>query len=281
MRVELIISTYNSPRALRLALLTLPGQVLRPDSVCIADDGSGPETKAAIDRFAAEHPDLNLGHVWHPNTGFEKNAILNRAVASSDADLLIFTDGDCLLSPGFVARHVALAGAGRYACGSLIRLPAAASAALTEDDVVAGRVFDRRWLRAAGAFDRASTWLKSAPLPLWAGAVLERLSPVRRTWSGSNASAMYADILRVNGFDEAMKYGGEDKEFGIRLRNAGLSGRHLRYSAPVVHIDHPRGYVDRAKVAENRRRIAEVRRSGRFWTADGVAAGPPQGQPRT
>jgi glycosyltransferase involved in cell wall biosynthesis len=272
MQSELVISTYNAPRALGLMLLSVLGQAVRA-GVCIADDGSGPEIRALVEGFAAAHPDLRLRHVWHEDRGFEKNAILNRAVATSTADHLIFTDGDCLLSPGFVARHRALAGPGRYACGSLIRLPAPASAALTGDDVTSGRVWRREWLRQAGAIDRPTTWLKTAPLPGPLLSALERLSPVRRTWSGSNASAMRADIVAVNGFDEAMKYGGEDKEFGIRLQNAGLRGRHLRFSAPVVHIDHGRGYVDPERVAENRRRIAEVRRSGRSWTPDGLVKG--------
>lgn len=276
MQSELVISTYNAPRSLGLTLLSVLVQRHLP-WVCIADDGSGPQTRALIDAFASAHPDLHLRHVWHEDRGFEKNAILNRAVATSSAEHLIFTDGDCLLSPGFVARHRALAGPGRYACGSLIRLPAAPSAALTDEDITSGRVWRRDWLRAQGAIDRPTTWLKTAPLPGPVLALLEHLSPVRRTWSGSNASGMRADIVRVNGFDEAMKYGGEDKEFGIRLQNAGVRGRHLRFSAPVVHIDHPRGYVDPERVAENRRRIAEARRSGRFWTADGLAKGPMPG----
>ena len=37
----------------------------------------------------------------------------------------------------------------------------------------------------------------------------------------------------LNGYDTTIKYGGEDKEFGIRLGNAGITGRHLRYTAPL------------------------------------------------
>ncbi len=281
MQVELVISTYNAPRSLALTLLSVLGQRRRPDVVAVADDGSGPETRALVEDFAAAHPDLPLRHVWHEDRGFEKNAILNRAVATSTADLMVFTDGDCLMAPGFIARHVALARPGRYCCGSLIRLPAAASAALSEADVTSGLVFDRGWLRAAGAFTRATTWLKAAPLPLPLASALEWISPVRRTWSGSNASTFRSAILAVNGFDETMKWGGEDKEFGIRLQNSGLRGRHLRFSAPVVHIDHARGYVDAAQVALNRRRIAEVRRSGRAWTPDGLVPGAAPDRPRS
>lgn len=270
MRTELVISTYNSPRALRLTLLSVTRQIRRPDSICIADDGSGDETRAMIRAFQTEHPDLPLRHVWHADTGFEKNAILNKAVASSDADLMIFTDGDCLMHPGYIARHVELAHPTRYCCGSLIRLPAQATADVSETDVTSGRVFAQDWLQSHGAFDRVTTRFKAMTLPKPLASFLELVSPVRRTWSGSNASAFRQAIVAVNGFDEAMKYGGEDKEFGVRLRNSGIRGRHLRFTAPIVHLDHARGYVDPARVAENRRRIAEVRRSGRIWTPNGL-----------
>lgn len=274
MKTEVIVSTYNAPRFLGLTLLSLAAQKLRPGSVCIADDGSGPETRAAIDDFAARHPDLPVRHVWHEDAGFRKNVILNRAVATSAADHLIFTDGDCLLSPGFVARHRTLVAPGRFACGSLIRLPKAATEAVSAADVTAGRVFDRDWLRAAGAFDRVTTWLKAMPFPDPVQRGLDSIYPIRKTWMGSNASALREAIVAVNGFDETMAWGGEDKEFGIRLANSGVAGRRLRFTAPVVHLDHPRGYVDPDRVRENRARIAEVRRSGRHWTPDGLVKSP-------
>ena len=67
-----------------------------------------------------------------------------------------------------------------------------------------------------------------------------------------------------------MKYGGEDKELGVRLTNGGVRGQHLRYVASVVHLDHPRGYVDRALIAANKARIRKARRSGASWTPDGI-----------
>ncbi len=270
MRIELVISTYNSPRVLRLTLLSATRQDRQADSICIADDGSGPETKAMIETCARAFPALNLRHVWHEDRGFEKNAILNKAVASSTADLMIFTDGDCLMHPGFIARHAELAHPRRYCCGSLVRLTAEATAQVSETDVLDGTVFDRGWLARRGTFRRLTTRFKAGVLPRPLASLLERVSPVRRTWSGSNASAHRDAIIAVNGFDEQMKYGGEDKEFGVRLRNYGIKGRHLRFTAPLIHLDHKRGYVDRDQVRENRARIADVRRSGRFWTPNGL-----------
>ena len=51
------------------------------------------------------------------------------------------------------------------------------------------------------------------------------------------------DILNVNGFDERMQYGGEDRELGERMLNLGIRSKQLRYSAVCLHLDHTRGYV--------------------------------------
>jgi glycosyltransferase involved in cell wall biosynthesis len=280
MRTEIVISTYNSPRFLRLTLVSLMGQTRRPDSVAVADDGSGPETLAVIEGFRAEHPDLPIRHVWHEDQGFRKNVILNRASVTSEADYLIFTDGDCLMSRGFVERHVALAAPDRFCCGSLIRLSAAATAEVTEADVTSGKVFRRDWLRATGSIDRATTWLKTMPLPFAAQEALDRLYPIRKTWMGSNASTFRAALMRVNGFDETMAYGGGDKEFGIRLSNAGVTGRHLRFTAPVCHLDHGRGYRDADAIARQRTMIHSARVSGKAWTEAGIRPGPqPEADP--
>lgn len=274
MKTEIIISTYNSPRFLRLTLLSLLGQEVRPDQVCIADDGSGPETAEVIRAFAAEYPDLAPRHVWHEDIGFRKNVILNKATATSTADHLIYTDGDCLMSPGFVARHRALVGPKNFAAGSLIRLPAAPTKEMTEEQVLNGTFHRRDWLKSVGAFDRTTTWLKSMPFPMGVQAALDRIYPISVTWMGSNTSALRENILAVNGFDETMAYGGGDKEFGIRLTNYGVPGRHLRFTAPVVHLDHARGYKNAEAIRRQREMIANSRKRGKTWTEDGILKGP-------
>ena len=278
MKTELIVATYNSPHALTLCLTSVARQTALPDSICIADDGSGPETKAAIDAFAALHPALGIRHVWHEDRGFEKAAILNRAIATSDADFLIFIDGDVLIHPSFLARHLALAGRGRFSTGSLIRLDEAATASVTPAMVADGTVFDRGWLRANRAIDRLGTWLKTMPLPFGVLAFLDRATPVQRALCGANASLFRDDALKVNGFDETIKYGGGDKEFGIRLANAGIRGRHLRYTAPLVHLDHPRGYKDPELIRRHKARIRAVRAGRTAWTEAGIAKAPPPRQ---
>lgn len=267
MHSELVISTFQKPDYLALVLGTLAGQLRRPDRVCVADDGSDARTAAVIGAFSAAHPEMPLRHVWHPDQGFRKTAILNEAVRTGTADYMIFIDDDCLMHPRYIERHLQLAQEGRFVTGSVIRL----NDALTRDLLAQGHC---RWT----AQGRPPGWqpqnfserLKSMPLPPAVMGVLDRLSPVRCSWAGGNASTFRDHILAVNGFDTRMAYGGEDKEFGARLINSGVRGRHLRYSAPLYHLDHGRSYVDPAAVARNRAIIVDSRATGRVRTPSGI-----------
>ncbi|MEI4486812.1 glycosyltransferase [Frigidibacter sp. MR17.14] len=270
MQTELILSTYNSPRALWLTLLSVTRQTRAPDSICVADDGSGPETAEVIARFRAAYPQIPLRHLWHEDRGFQKNEILNKGIGSSTAEYMVFIDGDCLIHPGFIARHLELARPDRFLSGSLIRLDTPTTEAVTDEDVLSGRVFDRGWLARTGTLKRFTTRLKAGLWPKALSSLLEAVYPVGRNWCGANGSAYRAVLLRVNGLDETMKYGGGDKEFGIRLANSGVRGRHVRFTAPLVHLDHPRGYKDAEKIRIHRGQIAHARRSGKIRAEAGI-----------
>ena len=73
--------------------------------------------------------------------------------------------------------------------------------------------------------------------------ILNAITFTKPTWNGHNASGWKSDLLAVNGFNEEMQYGGEDRELGERLFNLGLKSKQIRYSAICVHLDHARGYV--------------------------------------
>ena len=90
---ELIITTYNNPSALSLVLHSLVQQTHALSSICIADDGSNDVTKETITQLCYNLPEMEIRHVWHPDTGFNKNVILNKAIKSSTSDYLIFIDG--------------------------------------------------------------------------------------------------------------------------------------------------------------------------------------------
>jgi hypothetical protein len=63
----------------------------------------------------------------------------------------------------------------------------------------------------------------------------------------------------------------------VRLANSGVRGRTLRFTAPVVHLDHPRGYRDAEAIRRQREMIGAARRTGKSWTEDGIVKGPRPG----
>lgn len=269
MRVSVILSTYNQPEWLRKTLRGYAAQTYADFEIIVADDGSGEDTAGVLAAMAARHPHLQLRHVWHPDQGFRKTMILNRAVLASRGEYVIFSDGDCIPRRDFIAAHVRLAEPGRFLSGGAVWLPRGVSEAMTEADVAAGRVFDRAWLRAAG-FHAGRHRLRLLAGGVWP-AVLDAISPTRATWNGHNASTWRDAIDRVNGFDNGLAYGGEDREFGQRLENLGLVGVRIRHRAVVVHLDHARPYRDDAVIRENNRVRAAVRRAGVIHTPNGMA----------
>ena len=78
-------------------------------------------------------------------------------------------------------------------------------------------------------------------------------------------------MLAVNGFDERMQYGGEDREFGERLINNGILSKQIRYSAICLHLDHPRGYVKPEMIENNLRIRQETKEFQKKWTDFGIA----------
>ncbi len=267
MQASVIISTYNSPRWLEKVLWGYACQQYRDFEILLADDGSGPETAALIERMRGE-TNLPLRHIWQEDRGFRKCRILNKAVLAAETDYLIFTDGDCIPRRDFVAVHVSRAEPGYYLSGSYFKLPMKTSEAITREDIVTGRCFDKRWLHRHG-LPRTRKTLKISAGPRMAR-LMNRITPARCNLKGSNASAWRDDVLRVNGFDERMPWGGEDREFGVRLINAGIRPRHVRYDAVVIHLDHARGYVDPERVRTNKQLRQYNERHGIAWTDHGI-----------
>ncbi len=269
--VSVIFTTYNSPDWLEKTVWGFACQTHRPEQIVIADDGSTPETKQRIDTLRNETK-LSIDHVWQEDDGFRKTLILNKAIVAATGNYLIFTDGDCIPRADFVETHLKHAERGRFLSGGYFKLPMETSRAITKDDIVSGRCFDVDWLRAHGL----EKTYKAAKLTAkgWRQALYNRLTPAGATWNGHNASGWRDDILAANGFDARMQYGGEDRELGERLMNAGIKPKQIRYSAVCLHLDHARGYVDETAIEKNRAIRRETRRSRRVRTEHGISSLP-------
>ncbi len=267
MRLSVILSTYNSPDWLEKSLWGYSVQSHRHFERLVADDGSTDDTRRRIDLLRGQ-TGMTIRHIWHDDAGFRKCTILNRAIEAATADYLVFSDGDCIPRWDFLETHARLARLGAFLSGGLFRLPLPVSRQIGSGDIVSGRATDARWLRRAGV-PWSPKLLKLACRPPWSR-WLDRLTSTRATWNGHNSSGWKADLLAVNGFDERMEWGGEDRELGERLVHLGVRPVQIRHRAVCVHLDHERGYVRQDALARNHQIWAETRRTRSIWTASGI-----------
>lgn len=267
MRTSVIISTFDKPHYLSRTLAGMGAQVVPPDEVLIADDGSGEETRETIRRFRDSVP-FAVIHVRQEHKGWRKCRVLNRCLKESTGDYIIFTDGDCIHRSDWLAAHVRFAKPGRFLSGGDLRLNRAVTERITADDVASGRTFRPGWLMSNGMKWRRTmvkvlTPKAIAPIVDWIN-----FTPAR--FGGSNASCWRADALRVGGLDERFGWGKGDAEMGERLRNLGLWGRHLRYNAICLHMDHDRDAVPPGSFERNLEMLTETKQSGRTLAVRGL-----------
>ena len=267
MKVSVIISTYNSHEWLQKVLWGFESQTHKNFEMVIADDGSGETTRRLIEEFKSNSC-LDIRHVWHEDRGFQKSEILNKAIQAAGTDYLIFTDGDCIPRNDFVETHVRYAKPGHFLSGGYFMLPMDTSKAISKEDIVSQRVFDAHWLRKHGV-PRTYKTLKLS-CKGWLEKFLNATTPTRPTWNGHNSSGWKKDIIAVNGFNEEMQYGGQDRELGERLVNKGITGLQIRYSAICLHLDHKRGYKTLESIRKNQNIRKQTREQKKTWTENGI-----------
>jgi len=277
MFASVIFTTYNHPKWLEKTLWGFSAQSFRDFEIIVADDGSGPETRAVIDSVSAQI-DIPIQHLWQEDDGFQKCRILNKAIVASRGEYLIFTDGDCIPHPHFVRNHVELAAENSMLSGGYFKLPLEVSRAITREDILNGNCTRPGWLLRHGVpFTPKIAKLYSHRV---IGAILDALTITRATWNGHSSSTWKKHALAVNGFDERMQYGGQDREFGERLMNLGIKPRQVRYRCSCVHLDHGRSYARPESIARNKKirrhtREHRITRTGCGIETDGQQAAEP------
>ena len=267
---SIIISTYNNPTWLEKVLWGYQSQTHQDFEIIIADDGSTKETEDLIESYRPLFSQ-KLIHVWHEDNGFQKSAILNKAIEASSSEYLIFTDGDCIPRPDFIETHLSLAEKNTFLSGGYCKLPMDISKAIGQEDIQKASIFELPWLKRQG-FKNKSSLFKLSLNKAFAG-VIDQFTPTKATWNGCNASTWREYIIGVNGHNERMQYGGEDREMGIRLANNGIKPKQIRNRAILLHLDHSRGYATAESIAYNMgvRKDSQKRKS--TWTEEGIIKG--------
>mgnify|MGYP001627763971 FL=1 len=264
---SVIISTYNSRDWLEKVLYGYNNQTYRQFEVIIADDGSNDETRKLLKRMEAE-VFFPIIHVWHEDKGFQKSEILNKAILQCSTEYIIMSDGDCIPRKDFVEQHVKFREEGYFLSGGYFMLPMDISKEITKEDIYSEKCFNLSWLKEHGLPNSfKNNKLYAGPLKAF---LLNRFTPTNASWNGHNASGWKKDIVAVNGLDERMQYGGQDRELGERLANYGLKSKQIRYNAVVLHLDHPRGYKNQESINKNLAIREQTREQNKKWTSFGI-----------
>lgn len=268
MRCTLLVTTYNWKEALAAVLASVRRQSRLPDEVVVADDGSRADTRALLEAQARDFP-TPLRHVWQEDAGFRAARNRNRAIAASRGDYVVCIDGDMVLHRHFVADHLALAEPGSFLQGGRVQ----ATPALTERLLAGARPVFAPWMDADFAAVHGDERRHALRWP-WLARRKARSANAGVTVMSCNLSAWREDLLRVNGFDERMEgYGSEDLELDLRLRNAGLRRRRLKFAGLAIHLQHcSRAPVDPEDMTlPNNRILRESAGNGATWCEAGIS----------
>ncbi len=267
-KISIIVSTYNSEAWLKKVLWGFNCQTFKNFEVVVADDGSGPRTKALLEELQKEvgYPII---HVWQEDDGFQKSRILNKSIVACNADYIIMTDGDCIPREDFVEVHYINKEPGYFISGGYYMLPMNISKMIALKDIEEQNCFNISWLKEKGI----PKTFKNNKLTArgFMSIFFNTFTTTNASWNGHNSSGWKKDILNVNGFDERMQYGGQDRELGERLFNFGIKSKQLRYSAVCVHLDHKRGYRTPESISKNLKIRKEVKREQIVWTHYGIS----------
>ena len=264
MRIAVIVTTYNRPDALAAVMEGFLAQSDPDFELIVADDGSTGATRERIGQFAARSP-FPVTHVWQEDAGFRAAAIRNKAIASTSAEYLVFTDGDCIPSRHFVASHRKLAEPGHFLSGNRVLLSPDFTAKVLEERLPVHHWPMKKWLSAWREGD-INRLLPLISLP----DLMRKRTPEK--WKGvktCNLSAWKRDVVAVNGFDEGYTgWGLEDSDFVIRLLHSGVRHKSARFSAPVFHLWHEEN--DRSRLSENDRMLEALLASDKIRALEGL-----------
>ncbi len=227
MRISVVVITYNWPEALHAVLEGLARQTQLPDEVIVTDDGSDEATSRLVRDMAKDYP-VRLVHVWQPDAGARMSRARNRGIAAARGDYIVLVDGDMVPERHFIADHRAFARSGCFVQGSRM-LP---------DEAASRRMLARGRYRPH-CLSRGLERRRNALRLPWLARMWARPRLSRRGIKSCNMGFWRADLLAINGFNEAMTgWGREDAELVVRAYNHGLLRIDMRFAGLATHLWH-------------------------------------------
>ncbi|MDB4107867.1 glycosyltransferase [Bacteroidia bacterium] len=234
MSLSVVISYYKNLPNLELLLEGLENQSDKNFDVIISEDDHNSETMDFIAQQKGKHA-FGISHIYQEeDLGFRKNMMLNRAITTSNANFLVFLDGDCIPDKHLVRAYRKAAQQGFIFAGRRVMLGKQFSAQLMNTKSTSKLTFGNLLLSDSTKTKEA---LRS-PFPL--------AIKTNKGLLGCNWGVTKQDLLDVNGFDaDYVRAGvGEDNDIEWRLLANGLQTKSMKNKAIVYHIYHPRSYSE-------------------------------------
>ncbi|MBN1852742.1 MAG: glycosyltransferase, partial [Pirellulales bacterium] len=230
--VALLISSYNRPRHLALALTSIEHQRHDPAGmeVVITDDGSDSDTLAVVADYAARAK-WAVKLTTHSHAAFQLARCRNEGVLASRAPYLLFLDGDCILPPDHVAQHLRRRRSGMVMAGDCCRLGANISRQIDDVAIRDGQFLE--WESRAERRRLRNQYRKSLMYNLLH-------HPTKPKLTGNNIGIWRQDYEQINGFDEHYEgWGCEDNDLQVRLRRVGIRVASILKWTHSYHLWHP------------------------------------------
>ncbi len=203
-RLSVVVVTWNSAADIELCLTRLETCTTTPFEVIVVDNASGDATREVVSAFAAERrPDTWRLIANDANTGYTRAA--NQGFRAARGDLVVFLNPDTAVSRGWDGELERALAPGVGAVGPI-------------SNHAAGRQFFERWVEESPTPPSLQDLMEgagrcSAP-PEAVKLLMGFCLMVRRA------------TLEAHGlFDESLVLGGDDLEYSLRLRRAGLELR--------------------------------------------------------
>jgi len=267
MKVAVIISTHGTPAWLQKTLWGYECQTYNNFEVIIAEGGTCEETRALINGFG-QKSGMNIRHISEGGNEDQEAHILNRAIASTNSDYLIFSNDHCIPRNDFVEVHMKRSRKHHFLAGGYFSVPMKVSKAITREDIGTLFAFDWRWLFDHGL--QPAKWIGMTNQRLL-DKLFERFSSAPPPWCGFNSSAWREDILSVNGFNEDLTRGDYDWDFGERLVRRGVAGIHVRNDAICLCLERVRELTRDPDESARRADRNRIKLQTGAWAVNGIS----------
>ncbi len=260
---SIIVSTYNRPDALGKCVESIFHQSNLPGEIVIADDGSGKETQSLVHQLQQKSP-VPIVHVWQEDNGYQLARIRNRSFATAKGDYLIQIDGDLILEKHFIQDHLSMANPGTFVGGARTMMDEALTKLVLQGTV---------------SFEDIPAHKENLGLRPNAirSAILRKLTYLyqrhQRNYKyvlGCNMAFWKKDLIAVNGYNETFKgWGKEDNELSVRLQNAGIKLRFIKFGAVVFHLYHK--VADLSSMPVNEEKLRQTIEEGLIFAPSGIS----------